>query len=163
MLRKITATLFLLTIVLIGACSHYDELQKNGKESTLTARSHNAGEDCMTCHHDAGSEAYSRWWYVAGTAYSSDGTIAASAGEVQLWTGPRATGSLIYKLPIDENGNFYTEKIINFRGGYFPVIISANDTFAMSEMVNGDNIYKSCNNCHGHNGNDLNTPAITLK
>lgn len=164
MLNKIPHMLWLVftSMLFIFACSHYDELERNGTVSTAGENSHNAGEDCMRCHHSSGNEASERWWNVAGTVYYSSGSIASAAGTVQLWTGPRATGKLVYSLPIDRSGNFYTEKISNFRDGYFPIIISGSDTTAMEEPVSGDNVYKSCNSCHGHNGNGLNTPRISI-
>lgn len=132
----------------IIACSHYDELQKSGTVSTSSSSSHNAGQDCMRCHHDSKNEASFKWWNAAGTVYSNNGAPASSAGNVQLWTGPHASGKLIYDLPIDRNGNFYTQKISNFRDGYYPIIICGNDTVAMQEKVSGSDVYKSCNNCH---------------
>jgi hypothetical protein len=136
------------TMFSVIACSHYDEWQRNGIVSTSGSGSHNAGQDCMRCHHDSKNEASGKWWNAAGTIFSGGGAPASSAGTVQLWTGPNATGKLVYNLPIDRNGNFYTQKISNFRDGYFPIVISGNDTVFMPEKVSGSDVYKSCNNCH---------------
>lgn len=165
MFNKIAFIRLLACISVTGiiACSHYDELQQNGTVSSAAEQSHNAGEDCMRCHHDADNEASERWWNIAGTVYRPGGAFASAAGTVQLWTGLRGTGTLLCSLPIDRSGNFYTEKIIDLKGGYFPIVIAGSDTFAMSEKVTGTDQYKSCNNCHGHNGNGINTPVITLQ
>ena len=156
--------LLMIPIVLIfvtTGCNHYDSLNTTQNDSSPNGRSHNPGEDCNKCHHDNSNGASSRWWYVAGTAYQINGT-AANSGEVQLWTGPAGTGELLYKMAIDGRGNFFTERIINFKAGYFPIIIYHSDTFKMNEIITGLDLNKSCNNCHGNNGNGINTPRITL-
>jgi hypothetical protein len=146
------------------ACSHYDDLQRNGRESTATASSHNPGRDCMQCHHDSkNSASWERWWNIAGTVSGPGGQPVSSRGTVEIWTGPHGTGTRLYSLPVDHTGNFYSEKISTFRDGYYPIVIADGDTLAMQGMVGGDNVYKSCNSCHGNNGNGLNTPPITLK
>lgn len=159
--KSLPAFIFLSALILI-ACSHYDQLERDGIVSTSNASSHNSGENCMRCHHDKKNEASEKWWNVAGTVYYNNGDIASSGGTVELWTEPGGTGKLVYRLPIDNSGNFYTQKISNFRDGYYPIIIHGNDTTHMTGKVSGDDVYKSCNSCHGLNGNGLNTPQITL-
>lgn len=160
----IFSILFLLAIafIVVSGCNHYDELKSSGSDSSPSEKSHEAGNDCMSCHHNNNNGASSRWWYVAGTAYQANAVKEATEGEVQLWTGQAATGTKIYSMKIDQNGNFYTQKIIDFKGGYFPVVIYKNDTFPMLEKILGTDLNKSCNNCHGNNGNGINTPKITL-
>jgi hypothetical protein len=136
---------------------HYDEIQKNGKESTASEDSHNAGQNCMRCHHDERNEASGTgtWWYFAGTAYTSNGSVVKSGGVVELWSEAGGKGNLIYKVPIDKAGNFYTSKIIDLRGGFFPRIISNNgqDT-SMSQKATGL-VDGACNNCHGISTNKI--------
>ena len=151
----------LLVFVATG-CNHYDELNKSKSDSSPNEESHNSGEDCNSCHHDNNNEASQKWWYAAGTVYEVNGVKEASSGEVQLWSGPGATGELFHTMKIDKKGNFYTQRIINFKAGYFPIVIHNSDTFVMSEIVTGTDLNKSCNNCHGNNGNGLHTPKITL-
>ncbi len=167
---KNTAFLLICLGVMVAnliSCSHYDEIQKSVKESTANERSHNAGDDCMSCHHDNNSDAAGtgKWWYFAGTAYTKDFRIASSAGRLELWTGFRATGTLLYRAPIDRSGNFYSSKIIDFKGGYFPVLIkdnavSADDTVSMSSKIGPDKIFNGCNSCHGHNADGNNQRTI---
>jgi hypothetical protein len=168
--KYITSVFLLsLSIILIESCSHYDEIQKSGRESSASEKSHNAGKDCMSCHHDNSNEASGTgtWWSFAGTVYNNNLSVAASGGTVELWTGPKATGTFLYRVKIDGNGNCYTSKIFDFKGGYYPVIIKNNptssiDTSYMTNKISGDNLYKSCNNCHGNNGDGINTPKITF-
>lgn len=129
----------------IIACSHYDQLQKNGKESKASGKSHNAGQDCMKCHNDNSNEASSEaWWYVAGTVYTASGSINTNA-RIEIWSEPEAKGYKITSLPADKNGNFYTEKILKFNNGSYPIAISGNDTTYMISAFNG----QGCNSCHG--------------
>ncbi len=134
-------------MAVILSCSHYDEIQKNGKESqSHSSESHNQGMDCMSCHHEQGNEAYDRWWYVAGTVFLSDGTPAPSSGAIELWTKPGRSGEKIYTLQIDAKGNFYTQKIIDFKGGVYPVLVANSGTItAMSTST----LNLACNSCHG--------------
>lgn len=148
-------------IVVVSGCNHYDDIQRSGIVSSQDEESHNEGQNCMTCHHDSKNEASEKWWYVAGTLYEDNaGNNEAKEGLVQLWTGPLATGTLLCSLPLDKEGNFYTQKIIDFQGGYFPIVIYKNDTFPMPEKVTGNFLNESCNSCHGNNANGKNTPVI---
>jgi cytochrome c553 len=151
---------FLVIFVLalfISSCSHYDEIQKNAKESAAgDDESHNSGQNCMSCHNKGGyNEAVQEggWWNIAGTAYQSGNT--ANEGSIELWTGPNRTGSLIYKLPIDILGNFYTGKIVNFKGGAFPVLIDKNGN--MNKAMQSSTLNGACNSCHG-----VSTPVISF-
>lgn len=150
-MRKHIAITFGLAL-LITACSHYSELQKDAKESMAgDDESHNPGQNCMSCHNDNKNEASSEgWWNIGGTAYKNNKTV--KTGSVELWTGPDRTGSLLYKLAIDEHGNFYTNKIIDFKGGFYPVLINQDGSFNASmgtKTING-----SCNSCHDEKPTD---------
>lgn len=145
MKRIIVSSAFLLMFGLV-ACSHYDEIQKNPKESRAgDDESHNAGQNCMSCHNDNKNEAsFEGWWNIGGTAYKSNKPV--KTGSVELWTGPDRTGTLLYKLAIDEKGNFYTNKIIDFKGGFFPVLMN-NDGTKNAEMGISTTT-GACNSCH---------------
>jgi len=159
--------LVLLFIILsIIACNHYDSIQKSGRESASGGKSHNAGRDCMSCHHDASNSASSSgtWWYFAGTAYNLDGTIATS-GKVELWSDSLAQGTLIYSVPIDRDGNFYTAKIFDFKNGVYPKLVSnissQHDTIMKPLLVTFNNA--SCNSCHGHNFDGNHQAGVTFR
>lgn len=136
----------------ITACSHYNEIQKDPKESMAgDDESHNPGQNCMSCHNDNKNEASSEgWWNIGGTAYKNNKTV--NTGSVELWTGPDRTGSLLYKLAIDENGNFYTNKIIDFKGGFYPVLINQDGSFNAS--MGDPTTIGACNSCHNENPTD---------
>lgn len=130
----------------LQSCSHYDEIMKNGKESSPGENSHNAGRNCMSCHNDNSNEASEKWWYVAGTVFKDDKKVSEASGSIELWTQPNRAGELLYKLPVDKSGNFYTAKIINFKGGFYPVFVGNNQkTKEMTTKTSNG----SCNSCHG--------------
>ena len=157
--------IFILIISFIS-CNHYDSIQTGGRESTENGRSHHSGEDCMNCHHDPSNGASSSgyWWYIAGTAYNNDGSIAKS-GTVEFWSALDSTTTLVHSLPVDRNGNFYTSKIIDFKGGIYPKVISTSGSLLsdtiMVQAVTFSNA--SCNSCHGHNYDGRNQPHVTFK
>lgn len=142
--KNIVLSIGVLSLLFI-ACSHYDSLQKNGKESSATQSSHNSGQDCMRCHNNNDNEAaFHAWWNVAGTVYHNSGALNKTA-RIELWSEPNAKGFRILSLASDKDANFYTEKIIKFYGGCYAVAISGTDTVAMSQSFNGG----GCNSCHG--------------
>jgi len=160
-LKKYKTLLFFSVIIFIS-CNHYDSITKSGRESTSSEKSHNAGKDCMSCHHDNNNEGSGegKWWYIAGTAYNKNGTIATS-GRVEFWDAVDTPHALICSLTIDREGNFYTSKIIDFKTGLYPKMISSNGDTSMTQAVVFNNA--SCNSCHGNNFDGRNQPHITFK
>lgn len=146
-LAKLTTVLSLGILSLLWvSCSHYDDVMKNGKESSTDNESHNAGENCMRCHNDGQHEASEYWWYVGGTVYHDDEPDE-KAGSIELWTEAGRKGTLLHKLQVDHSGNFYTQKIINFKGGFYPVFVS-DDGKKVNGMTTKINT-GACNSCHG--------------
>jgi len=140
-------------LLFMAACSHYDELQNNAKESrTGDDESHNAGENCMRCHNagEFSEAALEGWWNIGGTAYKNGRT--AKSGYVELWTGPNRTGEFLYRLEIDELGNFYTSKIIDFQGGFLPVLLNADGSF--NAGMSSKTVVGACNTCHDNKTQD---------
>ena len=91
-MKKIQITLLISCFILLFACSHYDSLQKNGRVSDTNRKSHNSGQDCMSCHGKEMSEAAIKaWWNVAGTVYNNAGGLNNNA-RIELWTLPNAKG-----------------------------------------------------------------------
>lgn len=130
------------------ACSHYDELQKNSKESKAGEdESHNTGQDCMSCHNNSSNEASSEgWWNVAGSVFSNNSP--ANNVTVELWSEPKGKGYKIVSLTSDKKGNFYTNKIINFNGGCYVKVTDGTKVKYMDQIFAGN---KSCSSttCHG--------------
>ncbi|MCX6187103.1 MAG: hypothetical protein NTU43_08935 [Bacteroidetes bacterium] len=143
-MKKIKISLLLSCFIFVFACSHFDTIEKSGRVSESNRKSHNSGEDCMGCHNKDMTEAFIKaWWNIAGTVYRNSGGLNNTA-RIELWTEPKAKGLKILSLNTDKDANFYTEKIINFKGGCYPVAISENDTSFMNSTFNGG----GCNGCH---------------
>ncbi len=170
-MKNIIFSLFLISLItlVITSCNHYDSIQSSGKESKANGRSHNAGQNCISCHNDNSNEASSsgRWWYFAGTAYNKSGTIASNGGKVELWSNisakaiatghldslSLATGTKIYSVEVDREGNFYTSKIFDMRKGFYPRMVAANNTDTIMTTITANG---ACNSCHGHNADNQN-------
>lgn len=143
--------ILLLAGTFLFSCSHYDEIQKNTIESNANEdESHNSGKDCMSCHNQAGSEAANEgFWNIAGTVFKDIDSDKTTGGvTVELWSEPNGKGFKIYSLVSDKKGNFYTNKIVNFNNGCYPIIKYGNKTKAMISSFRGG---MSCSNsnCHG--------------
>lgn len=156
MKQKVVLFLFALTLigVVVQSCSHYDEVMRNGKESTADEESHNPGKNCFSCHHDKSNGPSSKyWWYIAGTVFEKNGNPAHSKGVIELWTQPNRTGELLYTLPVDKTGNFYTEKIFSFKEGFYPVLVEDGGAKfkAMPYLTSNG----ACNSCHGDSAKKL--------
>lgn len=136
-----------LSLIILSACSHYDELHKDPKESRRGEdESHNEGQNCSSCHNVNGHEAVREagWWTVSGTVFEEDDKGNEDAS-IELWEKPGRQGNLIKRLETDKEGNFYTNQIINFMGGCYPAITVNNKVKIMPVPYNGG----SCNSCHG--------------
>jgi len=147
-LKKSTVFISLILAIFFVACSHYDDLQKNTIQSAANEEeSHNTGKDCMSCHNNSSNEASSKgWWNVAGSVFNSGSP--ANNVSVELWSEPNGGGFKILTLTSDKKGNFYTNKIINFNGGCYPVVISgAKRKHMISKFMGGMSCSNS--NCHG--------------
>jgi cytochrome c553 len=116
-----------------------------GTSSTFGAnKSHNAGQNCMSCHNPGGSGSSKGVWKLAGTVYNELKTATYPNTTINLYTGPNGTGTLKYVLNVDAKGNFYTSGTIDFTGGLYPAVIGATTTNHMSSPVTTG----ACNSCH---------------
>lgn len=145
--RQILPLLFFITVVLVS-CSHYDELTKNPQESSTKEESHEAGENCGSCHNNNSpseeSPGSDKWWTVSGTIFSSQNRAQKNA-VIELWELPNKQGKLIKRLVSDLKGNFYTNQIVDFNGGCYVTVTVGNTTKYMAPAFTGG----SCNSCHG--------------
>lgn len=148
--RKLVSPFVVSLAFAIASCSQYDKTQNNPEESMLDSdKSHNNGQNCMSCHNQNGNEAVREagWWYIGGSVYDDKGQEASSAGFVELWTGPNATGNRMVRLAIDQKGNFYTNRIINFGNGLYPVLKKTDDK--IEAHMSTSTKTGACNSCHG--------------
>jgi hypothetical protein len=105
-----------------------------------THQSHNAGQECLSCHFDITNAAFR--WTVAGTLWQDQyGTIPRPGATVRLVD---ARGQQI-SMVTDVNGNFYTTQAVNF-----PLSGPAVSACPNSDAMNGKPTVGSCNQqgCH---------------
>lgn len=116
--------------------------------------SHNAGQDCLSCHKIGGAAESAAVFSTAGTVYKSNGSVQANA-TVNYYI--YSTNTLVASLKTDDSGNFYTEAFVDglFYGtvGVTGVDIEVQGPSGLRTMpgvvTNG-----SCGTCHGKsNGN----------
>lgn len=113
--------------------------------------SHNAGQDCLSCHKIGGSGASKAIFTLAGTVYKTGGAAQTQA-TLKLFI--HATNTLSISLKTDSLGNFYTTNAVTglfVAGGPFVTGVDvaidgpvASDTRMSGLVTNG-----SCNACHG--------------
>ncbi|HSH20763.1 MAG TPA: hypothetical protein VLA03_09935 [Draconibacterium sp.] len=144
--------IFLLSFLLFGffiSCDKEDE----GENKDMTSRynkteSHNAGENCMSCHKSGGPG--EGWFTAGGTVYNAAKTAVYPNATVKLYTGPNETGTLVKTIEVDGKGNFYTTADINFANGLYVTVTGAgagatgNTNKMASSITTGQ-----CNSCHG--------------
>lgn len=119
----------------------------------MSRSSHNAGENCRSCHHPDGPGEVC--WNIGGTIYDQQGTGSVVGAEVRLFGGPEGSGGVKYQLQSDQNGNVYTSANLTFGAGLFPAVINASgDTVFMSGAVSDG----ACNRCHGQSTDRIELP-----
>jgi hypothetical protein len=111
-----------------------------------STRSHNAGENCMSCHKTGGTG--DGVFSVAGTVYN--GSSPAASGTVYLYA-DKAQTMLITTLEVDAYGNFYTidtvAELTDSGAGIAGVYAKVNGSTMPGVVSNG-----SCNECHSPAG-----------
>ncbi len=141
--NKKSSTLSILIILLIGIIS----CKKEGDEFKVSTyndtESHNAGQDCMSCHKQDGSG--EGWFNIASTVYDSLQLNTYPNNTIRLYTHANGTGTLKYTIQVDGKGNFYSTEDIDFGTGLYPSVESVNGTKYMSSSINSGN----CTSCHG--------------
>jgi len=145
--RKLILMLGVLVLSLFVSCEK--EENENGENKDMSSRyneneSHNAGQNCMSCHKSGGQG--EGWFMVAGTVYNSAKTAVYPNATVKLYTGPNGTGTLVKTIEVDGKGNFYTTADMNFGSGLYTTVTGT--TGNVSKM--GASISTGqCNSCHG--------------
>jgi hypothetical protein len=149
MLVKISITfIFLLGLIACTKQGTPSSFSKTGKK-----KSHNMGLNCMSCHKFGGSgEGVFKF---AGTVYDTTYTQTNPDCFVDFYTGPKGTGKLLKRIPVDGLGNFYSSGRISRIKGLYPSVVSAtgNVKYMGGQISSGE-----CNSCHG-----VTSPKIWVK
>jgi hypothetical protein len=110
--------------------------------TSLSNASHNVGKNCMTCHKSGGLG--DGWFVVAGSVYNSTQTVPYITASVELRTAQSGGGTLVSKIEVDMNGNFYTTEPVDFGTGlYTSVVGGVNTKYMPGKVTDG-----ACNSCH---------------
>jgi hypothetical protein len=144
---KLIKTMFICLVVSFGLILTTCQKEKGGGGSATSNyggdESHNAGQACMDCHGDGGSNEL--WFVVAGSVYNEAGTSIMANGTVYMYTDTGGKGTLVTTIEVDGNGNFYSTNAVSFGTGLFPVVKgTTGDTRYMEHLVTNGN----CNSCH---------------
>jgi len=111
--------LFLISILslYLTACGHEDEdSQDIAISSNGGQKSHNTGQDCLSCHQSGNEYIFS----TAGTVYQQQNLTAPLPNvKIVFHDGPNASGNLIHSIEVDALGNFYTTDAIAGGSGLF--------------------------------------------
>ena len=146
-MKKISVYTFysivLLTAVNLQSCAK--DSTKVVVSSSNSKESHNLGKNCMSCH-TSGTEAGNEGgvFNIAGSVYDSTLLNANSNSTIYMYTGPGATGTLKYTIPVDQNGNFYATGGVDFSVALYPVVQGSSSTYHMSSPTSSG----ACNSCH---------------
>jgi len=126
-----------------------------GSVGGVAILSHNAGQDCMSCHKAGGSGASKGIFTVAGTAYRNDGSPQIHA-TVMIY--PQGSDTAQATMTVDGLGNFWTTQPVaalvpaagqQFALGAHPVV---RPTAGTSRSMLGVITNGSCNSCHSTSG-----------
>lgn len=139
--------IFLLSFLLFGffiSCDKEDEGENKDMSSRYSENeSHNAGQNCMSCHKSGGPG--EGWFTVAGTVYNSSETAVYPNATVKLYTGTNGSGTLVKTIEVDGKGNFYTTNSVDFGTGlYVTVTGKSGSVSTMSSSITTG----QCNSCH---------------
>jgi len=145
--RKLILMLGVLMLSIFVSCEKEDD--ESGENKDMSSRyneneSHNAGQNCMSCHKSGGQG--EGWFMVAGTVYNSAKTAVYPNATVKLYTGPNGTSTLVKTIEVDGKGNFYTTADMNFGSGLYTTVTgtTGNVSKMSSSITTGQ-----CNSCHG--------------
>ena len=146
-MKKIILSLITLAIaggLLISQTACQKEGSSSSNISTTNGnRSHNMGQNCMSCHKSGGQG--DGWFTAAGTMYKADLVSLQPNTTVYLYSGPNSTGSLVATLNVDAKGNFFTTDAIDFSGGLYPAAKGPSGTMHYMSQVTRTG---ACNGCH---------------
>ena len=153
---KIFSSLMVIIIVagILQSCKKTNTTQSENQNETKisthgSTKSHNSGQNCMTCHKPGGSG--EGWFAIGGSVYDTLLTSVYPNATVKLFTGANGSGTLKYTIQVDALGNFYTTESIDFGSGLFPAVQGNTSTRFMSTSITTG----QCNSCHGVSSNRL--------
>jgi hypothetical protein len=147
--------ILLISFTVISSILLFSNCEKEGKCGVANiaqaggSKSHNFGMNCMNCHKSGGEG--KGCFSVAGSVSNATLTAHVTGGTVKFYTQANGAGQLMYTLPIDAKGNFYTTESMNITGLYPVITSTAGATASMSTGLSTG----QCNSCHGSSTSGL--------
>ena len=133
----------ILALISFASCEKEENENETKVSSYNSDESHNAGQNCMSCHKPNGSG--EGWFTIAGTVYDSSKTSPYPNTTVKLFTGIAGSGILKATVEVDKYGNFYTTENIDFGFGLYTSVNGNSNTNHMNSPITTG----QCNSCHG--------------
>lgn len=130
--------LFISVLILISACEKFGESDNESKNSRFSSNnSHENGVNCMNCHYSEGKG--EGWFTLAGTINGSY-----QHSTIELYEHKDSLS--IQNIEVDQRGNFYTTKPIDYKNGLFVGVRSSTGLIVFKESKI---FFGQCNLCHG--------------
>ncbi len=135
--------------MILASCEKEGGEQKHKVSRHQSDESHNAGQNCISCHKEGGGG--EGWFTAAATVYDSSFAQVYPNATIKLYSGPNGTGTLKHVIEVDAKGNFYTTEALDFGTGLYPAVEGATGTNYMSfSITTGE-----CASCHGVSTNKI--------
>jgi hypothetical protein len=140
MTKRTTSLAILSLIITIQLISCKKDIVSDFGEN----RSHNNGQDCMSCH-DKGGKGKGNFT-VAGTVYDTLETSTFFLPTIILYKQPFSCGGSVLTIYGGGTGNFFTTKKVDLSAGVYPVVKGQHGhcRYMLIPTRNG-----ACNSCHG--------------
>ncbi len=129
----------------VSAFTMTEETQVISKPNTK--KSHEFGNDCMSCHKKGGSA--KSIFMVSGSVLDEARAKIYKNPVVKLYTERKGQGELVATILGDALGNFYSTENIDFSIGLYPTLVGTNGVAEPIKHMSRPIFSGSCNSCHG--------------
>ncbi len=133
------------TAFVVSAFTMADQMQVISKPNTK--KSHEFGNDCMSCHKKGGSA--KSIFMVSGSVLDEARAKIYKNPVIKFYTERRGQGELVATILGDALGNFYSTEDIDFSIGLYPTLIGTEGVPEPIKHMSRPIFSGSCNSCHG--------------
>lgn len=135
----------IISAFVVSAFTISEEMKVISKANTK--KSHEFGNDCMSCHKKGGSA--KSIFMVSGSVLDEARVKIYKNPVIKLYTERRAQGELVATILGDALGNFYSTEDIDFSIGLYPTLIGTEGVAEPVKHMSRPIFSGSCNSCHG--------------
>ncbi len=133
------------TAFVVSAFTMADQMQVISKPNTK--KSHEFGNDCMSCHKKGG--AAKSIFMVSGSVLDEARAKIYKNPVIKLYTERRGQGELVATILGDALGNFYSTENIDFSIGLYPTLVGTEGVAEPIKHMSRPIFSGTCNSCHG--------------